>query len=138
HNGDVLKLAPGEPAIIDQVQFGRLALDGNRLISDSARPLQERRRMNESGLAVVTLVLDEAGELIADPNVSLHGLADASESTELVELIIDAVGQGVDDMEAKDVLIDHLVIERAKSALRQVIKRQIGHRPQVEVHLVRV
>ena len=138
HNGEVLKLAPGVPTIIDQVQFGRLALDGNRLLSDSAKPLQERRRMNESGLAVVTLVIDEAGELIADPSVSLHGLADPSESEELVGQISDAVGQSIDEMNAKDVLVDHLVVEKAKTSLRQIIKRQIGHRPQVEVHLVRV
>ncbi|MDI9409590.1 MAG: ribonuclease J [Candidatus Pacebacteria bacterium] len=138
HNGEVLKLAPGVPTIIDQVNFGRLALDGNRLLSDSAKPLQERKRMNESGLAVVTLVIDDAGELIADPSVSLHGLADPAEVAALVDQISEAVGQSVDEMSPKDVMVDHLVIDRAKTSLRQVIKRQIGHRPQVEVHLVRV
>ena len=65
-NGTLLKLAPGKAEVVDEVFSGRLALDGNRLISMGSSALRERRKMLNSGAAVVTVVVDEWGHLHED------------------------------------------------------------------------
>jgi ribonuclease J len=69
-NGTVLRLAPGPAEVVDEVFSGRLALDGNRLISMGGSVLRERRVMMHNGTAVATLVVDRNGTLQADPQIS--------------------------------------------------------------------
>ena len=60
-NGAALRLAPGTPEIVGQVPVGRLGLDGKRLVALDDGLMTQRRRMNFSGLAFVSLGLDEDG-----------------------------------------------------------------------------
>ena len=62
-NGDVVRLAPGPAAVVDQVPTGRLGLDGKVLIPLDGTVMRTRHRAVWSGAAVATLVLDKAGKL---------------------------------------------------------------------------
>ncbi len=75
-NGEMLRLAPGEPKILAQVQSGRYAVDGRRLVPVEGDVVRARRRMTFSGVAVATVVLDEDGELIKTPQLSAPGIVD--------------------------------------------------------------
>ena len=44
-NGDLIRLAPGEPEVIDEVPAGRWLLDGNILTPEGAGPMRERRKL---------------------------------------------------------------------------------------------
>ena len=44
-NGDLVKLGPGEPGIIDELPSGRLYKDGTILEDSKSRAVVERRRM---------------------------------------------------------------------------------------------
>src|SRR6202012_4565870 len=57
-NGDMVRLAPGRAAIIDEVPAGRLYIDGNMIVPAGAEPLRERRHVAYNGVLVVSLALD--------------------------------------------------------------------------------
>jgi ribonuclease J len=139
-NGDVVKLAPGTPAIIDKVASGRLALDGNRLVPLSGPSIRQRQRMTQNGLALATLVLSAAGGLVADPVLSLHGLVDAesAEDQKLVARARDAVRAAVEDLDRNGRRDDAVVKDVARLALRRALTSAIGLKPVTEVQVVRV
>ncbi len=137
-NGTVLKLAPGPAAVVDEVFSGRLALDGSRLISMGSGALRERRKMLHSGAAVVSLVIDGAGELQADPQVSTHGVFDLEEDHEIADSIIDTAAEVVEDLPRPSRRNDDAIREAVRVAVRRRFRALCGKRPTVDVHLVRL
>lgn len=73
-NGDMVRLAPGPAAIIDDVPVGRLYRDGAILTRADDGQVRERRKLSFAGSVSVSLVLSHKGVLLADPEVSLSGL----------------------------------------------------------------
>ena len=137
-NGTLLKLAPGQAEVVDEVFSGRLALDGSRLISMGSGALRERRKILHSGAAIVTVVVDETGELEADPQVSTHGVFDLEEDFAIAASLIDAAADAVDDLPRKSRLKDEHVHEAVRLAVRRRLRALCGKRPMVNVHLVRL
>src|SRR5476651_1409588 len=65
-NGDLVRLGPGEPAIIDKLPSGRLYKDGAILEDAKSRAVIERRRMAFAGCVFVAIAMNEKGELAED------------------------------------------------------------------------
>jgi len=138
-NGAIVRLAPGRAEIVGEAPAGRLGLDGSRLAPLEGAALKARQRMAFGGLAVAALALAATGELLADPQVSLHGLPDtaedgsavAAEATAAVRSALVAMtpGKRTDDAAVK---------ETARLALRRTIQALCGKKPQITVHLVRL
>jgi ribonuclease J len=138
HNGEMVRLAPGRAEIVDEVFSGRLALDGTRLIDMDSNAIRDRRRMTSHGSAVVTVVLDDDGEICADPIVTLHGVHEVESEDTVREEIDAAVEAAVEKMSAKSRRDDDAVMEAVRRAARGRIRALCGKRPQTAVHLVRV
>ena len=54
-NGQLVRLAPGEPSIIGEVSSGRLVLDGDMITRADGGVLNERRRLSSTGHVVVAV-----------------------------------------------------------------------------------
>ena len=54
-NGDVIRLAPGDPKKIDEVRVGRLVLDGDIILPADGPTVNERRRIGFGGLITVAV-----------------------------------------------------------------------------------
>ena len=76
-NGDMVRLDRGGGAIVDEVPAGRIANDGKTLLPIGGEVLRQRRRVGIDGSVVATLVVDRRGALVAPPQLSLLGLAEA-------------------------------------------------------------
>ena len=136
-NGDVVVLGPGPARVADHVETGRLALDGKQLVPLSNPVLRDRKSMIFNGAAVATLVLDDYGRLLADPQVTVHGLIDEEDDDALGDLE-DAIAQAVEDMSVTQRKDDDAVREMARNTLRRLVKTSHGKRPLTEVHVIRV
>lgn len=105
-NGDLLRLAPGLAAVIDETPHGRLAFDGKTLVEIEARVFRDRRIAGQEGVLAVSLVMNRKGAVLSGPDVRLRGL-------------------GPEDEAARDRLLDQLetaaeeAIKRAEGPLRQ-------------------
>jgi len=136
-DGAALKLAPGEPEIVGQVQVGRLGLDGKRLVPLEDDLLAERRRMNFSGFAFVSVGVDSRGRLADKPLISLRGLATVEEETDLAE-DIEAAIERVTERRARRKWDPDRLSEDIRLAVRRAVSRAIGKKPVTEVHVFRL
>ena len=138
-NGEMLRLAPGEPKILAQVQSGRHAVDGRRLVPVEGDVVRARRRMTFSGVAVITVVLDEDGELIKTPQLSAPGIVDGiGEDVVMHEEAISAIVDAVSSMSRRQRFLDDKLESVVSRAARRVFRAETGKRPIVQVHVVRI
>ncbi len=137
-NGAALRLAPGEPKIVGHVPVGRLGLDGKRLVALDDGLMSQRRRMNYSGLAFVSLPLGRPGEEgLPSPRVTLSGLASVDELDGLVEQIEAEVAR-IAARAAERQRGTEETAQEVRRAVRRLCGRLIGKKPVTEVHVFRL
>ena len=137
-NGAALRLAPGEPKIVGHVPVGRLGLDGKRLVALDDGLMAQRRRMNYSGLAFVSLPLGRPGEEgLPSPRVTLSGLASVDELDGLVEQIEAEVAR-IAARAAERQRGTEETAQEVRRAVRRLCGRLIGKKPVTEVHVFRL
>lgn len=137
-NGSLIRLRAGVAAVIDHIDTGCLTIDGGRLVPLASEPIQARRHMLFNGAAAVTVVLDKAGKLRAEPQVTLHGVAAGPDGDELALDAADAVAEAVRGLAAGHRRDDDAVREAARRAVRRLVRSEHGKRPVTDVHVVRV
>ena len=141
-NGDMLRLAPGPAEVVDHVHFGRLIADGNALVNAESPTIQERRRLMWNGVAFVSLVVDGAGALLAEPRISAQGLFHSDQGNGDAEAVL--AGAAADLRNAFNALTarargdDGVLRETARVAVRRRLKGSRDKRPVVEVQITRL
>lgn len=135
-DGDVLRLAPGVPDIVEAVPVGRLAVDGPRLLPLDGDVLAARKRMLVNGVVVASLAVDGSGRVVGRPQVSAPGLFNGSDE-EPAQIAAD-LARAVGDLPAPTRREDGPLREAARTAVRKALGRRLRKRPEVEVHLLRV
>jgi ribonuclease J len=133
-NGDIVKLCPGEAAVIDEAPVGRLFRDGNLLVGSEEAPVRERRKLANVGMVVVVLVLNPRGQLVAEPEVLLDGVPETdAEGTDMLDVALDAIDGTLRSIPEKR-RRDHEMIEEAvRKSVRSAIEQAWGKRPIVKV-----
>jgi ribonuclease J len=129
-NGDLVRLAPGTPSVIDEVPEGRLYKDGRLLVDAEARTVADRRRLGYVGLVVVALALDERGMLAADPEVELIGIPEADADGEKFDAIAyDAALDTVEQMPKQRRRDPEAIAESVRRAVRAAVAQRWGKKP---------
>ncbi len=137
-NGDLVRLAPGPAEVADRVATGRLGLDGKAIIPLDGTVMRTRHRTVWNGAAVATLVLDKAGRLKADPQVTVHGLLDPELDADRLDEVRGAVRAAVAALSGDDRDDDDAVKEAARLAVRRTLHASHGKKPVTDVHVVRL
>ncbi|MFA5592152.1 MAG: ribonuclease J [Micavibrio sp.] len=140
NNGSVIRLYPGTPQVIGEVDTGLLAVEPGRIINADHPAIAQRRKLQFSGTVHVTMVMNKRGDLVADPQVSTVGLVDEKtpEGREFEDKILDEVEDILADMERGDLGDDHFVAEELRIGIRRLIQHKLQIKPKTSVHLVRV
>ncbi|PCJ25951.1 MAG: RNase J family beta-CASP ribonuclease [Rickettsiales bacterium] len=136
-NGSVVLLDKKSPKIVDKVENGYLAVDGNYLLPDNSHIFKMRRRMRDSGIVVVSVVLDENQRVALPPMLSLPGLLDHIEDAELISILKDEIIKGLKDQRKKNrgVLLVDQIESCIKTSLRRAIKHEVKKSPIIIVNL---
>lgn len=137
-NGEAVRLAPGPAEIVAQVQTGRLAVDGPRLVPLDSELMRRRKRIFFTGSATVTVVLDAKGRLKGEPQFSAQGILDPEEEKEEHDLVVAAVRDALENLPPDHRRNDDQVREAARLAVRRTLKATHGRKPVTDVHLVRI
>ena len=135
-DGDVLKLAPGKPDVVESVPVGRLAVDGDRLLPLDGDLLAARKKMLFNGVVVASLAVDSTGRVLGQPQISAPGLFEEN-GAEPGQIAAD-LARAVTEMPGALKREDGALREAARSAVRRAVGRRLRKRPTVEVHLLRV
>jgi ribonuclease J len=138
-NGDRVRIAPGDPTIVEQVPSGRLYKDGKILEDQNARAVVARRRLAFAGGAFVALALTEQGELADDPQVDLVGVPERNAVGELMdELIFDVAVSTFENLPRAKRRDSDAVGEAVRRAVRSAIAEHWGKKTVCVVHVLEV
>ena len=139
-NGDMVRLAPGPAAIIDEVPSGRLYVDGGRLVTEQGEALHERRHASTNGVLIVSFAMDKRGKIVSDIDVRAIGLPGDAESPlgDALDDLAERAEQAVMKLKGA-ALEDELVIEQAVArALKKASQQIWDRRPIVETVILRL
>ncbi|MEM1052045.1 MAG: MBL fold metallo-hydrolase [Pseudomonadota bacterium] len=126
-NGDIVRLAPGEPGKVAQVRSGRLVLDGEIIAPADGDAITMRRRISFEGLMVVVLARGEA------PLIEAIGLPLDEDMPEFVEETREDILKAIGRLKGHDASDPDAVHEAARVATRRAARRWSGKNPQVRV-----
>jgi ribonuclease J len=138
-NGDLVRLAPGAPEIIDEVPAGRIYKDGALLIDASARTVADRKRLSYNGIVVVALVLNDKGVLLANPEVELLGIPETTRDGEpMAEIAYTAAVETFETLPKPRRRDPDSVEEALRRGVRAAVGERWGKRPNVTVQVLMV
>ncbi len=138
-NGDIVLLAPGMPAIIDQVQHGRLYKDGNTLVRMDDDALRARQKLAFSGVVTVAFAVTQKGDMAGVPDVLIAGIPiRMKDGTGLDRIVDDALFQTFDSLPRPKRRDADLVSTAVEKAVRAAVAAAWGKRPAVHVLVVEV
>jgi ribonuclease J len=136
-DGDLVKLAPGDPGIVDELPVGRLYKDGKLLIDAEGRTVADRRRLSHAGIATVALAMTDKGQLAADPEVELIGIPEKGLDGELLaEIANDAVLDTFETLPKPRRRDPDAVEEAIRRGVRAALAERWGKKPFVYVHVL--
>jgi ribonuclease J len=133
-NGDVVRLAPGEPAVIGRERTGRLVLDGDVILPADGGTINERRRIGMHGVIAVAVVLNAAGKLATAPEIRLQGVPVEEDRNDFVREAEEAVERAIE----KGASSEDALREALRLGVRRVATDWTGKKPIVEIMLMRL
>lgn len=138
-NGDVLRLAPGMPEVVDHAPFGRIFKDGNLIGDYEEMGIGDRRKLAFVGHVAVSILLDNRFDFMGDPEVEPFGLPQFDdEGEDMGDTLYDAVLGAVESIpraRRKDL---EMVREAVRRAVRSTANEIWGKKPVVTVFLTKV
>lgn len=136
-NGDIVRLAPGAPAVVGKLPSGRVFKDGEVLVSDSENAVRERAKLAFAGVVSIALAVDRHGEMMGDPDVVFAGLPKRGKNGEDMGAVVDGAVfetfDGLSRQRRRDFDSLSTAIERA---VRGAVFNAWGKKPLVHVLVV--
>lgn len=126
-NGDLVRLAPGEPSVLAQVRAGRLVLDGDIIAPANGEAITMRRRIAGEGVIVVVLTKG------APPLIEAIGLPLDEDMPDFVAEAQSDILVALQQLKGAAARDPAAVHEAARLATRRAAQRWSGKRPQVRV-----
>ena len=132
-NGDVIRLAPGDPKQIGEVRVGQLVLDGDVILPAGGATVTERRRIGYSGLIIVAVPVGEGRQLAGTPLVRPVGVPVEEDREDFIADATDAASRAYQPGQDED---------KAREAVRLAVRRcatlWTGKKPLVDVVMLQV
>ena len=101
-NGDIVALAPGPAAIVDEAPSGLVVKDGALLARAEDSGIPARRALAQAGIVMIGLVLDRAGRFADEPQITTLGLPrHTDEGARFDDIILDIVEEMADGRQGK-------------------------------------
>ncbi len=129
-NGDIVRLAPGEPGKLAHAAAGRLVLDGDIIVPADGETIVTRRRIARDGILVVALDVGRR------PRIEGFGLPLDEDYAEFIEEAERDVVEALKRLKGPKARDREDVIETARIAARRAAQRWSGKKPQTKVILL--
>jgi len=138
-DGELVRLAPGDPGKIDEVPAGRLYKDGALVVSAEERTVADRRRLGFAGMVSVALAVNARGDLIGDLRVRLTGIPEAGTlGRRTEELAYDAAVEAFESMPRARRRDPDALAEAIRNAVRAALSAVWHKKPTCHVHVLEV
>jgi ribonuclease J len=135
-NGDVLDLVQGHAFVVGKYPFSNIYVDGGTVGLVDERTLKERRRLADSGVVHVSVIVDAfSGKLITPPAVTARGVpVGAFDSAGTRDKVVESAKHWAASDDHSTALLERAV----RRALEKWIQEEYSVRPVVQVSVVTV
>ena len=138
-NGDVVMLAPGTAAVVDQVQHGRLYSDGSLIVGADDEAVRQRNKLAFAGVISIGMVITGKGELAGDPDVVIDGVPTTAHRGKPIDEIVDrAIFDTFESLPRARRRDADAVSESIEKAVRNNLRNIWGKRPVVHVLVMQI
>jgi len=135
-NGKCLKIAPGDCSIVDDIETGKLIVEGKYLYDSDSDFIKDRRKYSYEGVAMISILINNDQSIDKNIQLSLIGLPNEELTrvkedfkTEFIENYI----KFNDDQKSSD----QNVIDMIRKNLKFVLKNIFQKKPEIQIHLIR-
>lgn len=141
-NGSILQINSDSHKILGKIKVQYLAIDGNYILSANSDIFYKRRRMQENGIVIATLIFNNRNILAIEPILSFPGLLDPNPKNEhdpdysIATLIKQELQQilSINNSSKKSIKRDKIE-EVTKSCIRRIIKQEVNKNPIIMVNI---
>jgi ribonuclease J len=138
-DGELVRLAPGAPAKIDELPAGRLYKDGALLVSAEERTVADRRRLGFGGVVSIALAVSRRGDLVGDPEVRTTGIPEAdTHGNRIEDIACDAAVEAFESMPRPARRDPDAVAEAVRRAIRAALANAWNKKPTCHVHVLQL
>ena len=138
-NGQMVRIAPGEAEIIDDIPSGRLFQDGEIIVDESDPAISQRRKLSFSGIVSVALAIDQKGNVVSGPTVDMKGIPEKKRNGEdMADFIADTIVDVVKGINRKQRSDPDFVENVVYKAVRSSVNVTWGKKPSCHVLILEV
>lgn len=138
NNGSVIRLAPGNPEIINHVETALLAVDKTRIIPVSHQSITARRKLQYSGTVHASIVLDQSFNVLGEIKISTVGLSYQGSQDYLIEELKDEANEIVSTLKKNTINMyddEEEIAETLRISLKRYVAKTLGLQPKTTVHV---
>ena len=135
-NGKCFKIAPGDCAIVDNIETGKLIVEGKYLYDSESDFIRDRRKYSYEGIAMISIVIND--DLTIDKNIQISLIGLPYEETDLVKnnFKIEFI-ENYHKLNQEQKSSDQNVTDLIKKSLKIVLKNILQKKPEIKIHLIR-
>jgi ribonuclease J len=138
-NGTMLELGGDAPKVVEQIEAGRLYLDGTVLIGAMDGVVRDRIRMALRGHVAVSVIIDEDGRPLGDAWVRMTGLPDEPRMRDGLEGTMEReIGVLLKRAKPADIDDDDTLEDQIQRLCARICNDAIGKKPVCSVMISRL
>jgi len=135
-NGKCLKIAPGESSIVDNVDTGKLIVEGKYLYDSDSNFIKDRRRYSFEGLVMISILLNNDYSIDKNIQLSLIGLPSEQLNSIKEEFKTEFI-KNFTKLNNDQKSSDQNVTDIVRKSLKFVLKNILQKKPEIQIHLIR-
>ena len=136
-NGDIIKMFPGDPKIVDKAPSGKMYLDGSIGVTEDAYSIKERKNLSINGYLEVTLIVTNNGK-IKKPVISFKGIPENNVSENFIFDMEDQINNICRTFSLQSKNQEKNLIESLKKNCRKIVKERTGKKPYTNINIARI
>jgi ribonuclease J len=127
-NGQILEFDDGQLSLGERVPGGYIFVDGSRVGDVGPSVVREREALARDGVVLVSLVLDQGGRLMEDPEIITRGFVYKHSADELLEATNQRISEAVENSNGN-------IHDQVVQTVRSYLYNETKSRPMVLVTL---
>jgi ribonuclease J len=136
-NGDLIKIFPGEPKIIDKAPSGRMYLDGSVGVTADSQSIRERKNISLNGYLEVTIIVTNNGK-IKRPVISFKGIPEDETNDTFIFDMEDEIVNICKTFSLQSKNQEKNLIESLKQSCRKIVRNKTGKKPYTNINIARI
>ena len=135
-NGSAIELSEKEMKVLDPVPSGQVLVDGTSVGDVGNAVVNDRKRLGQNGIVIVSFAYDFAGGVIASyPEIETRGFVYLKESEELIEEAKKVVSDTIDGINRRS---KSIIKNSVRDAVSSFMTEKTGRSPIILIIIVEV